>query len=146
MPAKTDWKVASLQRRRRGVRVMRPAVGGKVSGEVPARAPQAERRERALSLLRSLALVGLRRAEDAREEGLHAVPEGDRAITNVVPSVLRRRLGGFTGFFDLVACHLGAAHHRLAYALGGVFHAVTDLLASALNLLAAFLDLGVVRC
>src|SRR5215475_12648101 len=146
MPATTDWEVANLRRLGGGVRVMRPAVGERDVWRGARSRPSGREARAALPLLRSLGLVGLRRGEDAREEGFHAVPEGDRAVTNVVPGVLRRRLGGFTGFLDLVARHLGAAHHRLAHALGGVFHAVTDLLPPALDLLSALLDLGVVRC
>src|SRR5215813_15311854 len=100
-----------------------------------------------VSLLLGRALgLGFRRAEEAREEGLHAAPEGHGAITYVVPGVLRLGLRAVAGFLDLVARHLGAADHRLAHALCSVRYPTPDLLAAALDLLGAFLDLGVVGC
>src|SRR5215472_13520399 len=147
MPAWSERKVDDLEGAPGGRRVERPANGAVGFWRSARPRPSVGRRRRACSLLLGRALgLGLRGAEEAREEGLHAVPEGHRAITHIVPGVLRLGLGGLAGFLDLVARGLGAADHRLAHALCGVLYAMPDLLAAALDLLGAFLDLGVVGC
>src|SRR5215470_11299104 len=120
MPAWGERKVEDLGSASEGDAGRAP---GERSDRRLAQCPPAppHRGARAVSLLLSRALgLGFRRAEEASEEGLDAVPEGHGAITYVVPGVLRLGLCGVAGFLDLVARHLGAADHCLAHALCSV--------------------------